>query len=276
MANYCNILVREANRTIVPWSVIPVEPTVNFSECFEEVKSGKFSNVITSVELSSCILRSAFIGQDKATANSAVEITVNVVSVCSVFGWHIKFIVSVPEQGESSSHDVLKNAFSIMMESQRRICAQTLPQPISEKIKRTNSNDLLQLANRRGLRLAHNDIESARKYFMTLTSTLWYIDGHHVTLSDRRCEIPELFQELKGYNTPEISKHRKREHTNLQAEKLTSLTGSLYDYLLTTWLKSPQWSVFYEATELLANSLNSYLEYLKKNEITSQCRHNKR
>ena len=26
MANYCNILVREANRTIVPWSVIPVEP----------------------------------------------------------------------------------------------------------------------------------------------------------------------------------------------------------------------------------------------------------
>ena len=130
--------------------------TVNFSECFEEVKSGKFSNVVTSVELSSCILRSVFIGQDKATANSAVEITVNVVSVCSVFGWHIKFIVSVPEQGESSSHDVLKNAFSIMMESQRRICAQTLPQPISEKNKKDKLfNDLLQLANRRGLRLAY-------------------------------------------------------------------------------------------------------------------------
>ena len=41
--------MREANRTIVPWSVIPVEPTINFSECFEEVKSGKFSNVVTSV-----------------------------------------------------------------------------------------------------------------------------------------------------------------------------------------------------------------------------------
>ena len=121
-----------------------------------------------------------------------MEITVNVISVCSVFGWHIKFIVSVPEQGESSSHDVLKNAFSIMMESQRCICAQTLPQPISEKNKKDKLfNDLLQLANRRGLRLAHNDIESARKYFMTLTSTLWYIDGHHVTLSDRGCEIPD-------------------------------------------------------------------------------------
>ena len=58
MVNYCNILVREA----CSWSVIPVEPTVNFSECFKEVKSGKFSNVVTSVELSSCILRSAFIG----------------------------------------------------------------------------------------------------------------------------------------------------------------------------------------------------------------------
>ena len=72
MANYCNILVRETNRTIVPWSVISVVPTVNFAECFLEVKSGKFSNVSTSLELSSSILRSAFIGQDKTTANSAV------------------------------------------------------------------------------------------------------------------------------------------------------------------------------------------------------------
>ena len=101
--------MRGTNRTIVPWSIISVESTVNFAECFLEVKSGKFSNVSTSLELLSSILRSAFMGHHKTTANSAVEIMVNVVSVCSVFGWHIKFVVSVPEQGESSSHDVLKN-----------------------------------------------------------------------------------------------------------------------------------------------------------------------
>ena len=208
MVNYCNILVRETIRTIVPWSVISVEPTVNFTECFLEVKSGKLSNVSTSLELSSSILRSAFVEQDKTTANSTVELMVNIVSECSVFGWHIKFIVLVPEQGESCSHDVLKNAFSIMMESQHHICAQTLPQPIPERSKNDKLfNDLLQLANRRDLRLAHNDIESARKYFMTITSTLSYIDGHHVTLSDHGCEIPELFQEFTGYNIPEMSKH---------------------------------------------------------------------
>ena len=70
MANYCNVLVRETNRTIVPWSMISIEPTVNFAECFQEVKSGKFSNVSTSSELLSSILCSVFIGQDKTTANS--------------------------------------------------------------------------------------------------------------------------------------------------------------------------------------------------------------
>ena len=68
-----------------------------------------FKYVSTSLELLSSILCSAFIKQDKTTVNSAVEIMVNIVSACSVFGWHIKFIVLVPEQGESSSHDVLKN-----------------------------------------------------------------------------------------------------------------------------------------------------------------------
>ena len=165
MANYCNIVVLVANRTVVPWLVISVEPIVNFADCFLEIKSGKFLNISTSLELSASILQSVYIGQDKATANSIIEKTVNVVSVCSIFGWHVKFIVSVPEEGESSSQHVFKNAFSIMMESQRRICAQTLPQPIPERNKTDKLfNDLLQLANQRGLKLPHSDIESAKKY----------------------------------------------------------------------------------------------------------------
>ena len=60
----------------------------------------------------------------------------------------------------------------------------------------------------------------------------------------------------------------------MQVEKLTSLTGSLYDYLLTTWLKSPQWSVFYIATEVLANNLPSYAEYLKSQSKKMKFHHN--
>ena len=70
------------NRIIVPWSVISLEPKVNFTECFLEAKSGKFSNVSSSLELLSSILHSVFIGQDKTTANSSVKIMVNVVSIC--------------------------------------------------------------------------------------------------------------------------------------------------------------------------------------------------
>ena len=142
MAKYCNVFVRESNRTLVPWSVVSVEPTVTFAGCFLDVKSGKFSNISTSLELSSSVLHSVYIGQDKVTANSIVEKAVNVVSVCSVFGWHVKFIVSVPEQGESSSQHVFKNAFSIMMESQCCTCAQTLPEAIPSLIKRKKTKSI--------------------------------------------------------------------------------------------------------------------------------------
>jgi len=62
-----------------------------------------------------------------------VDVTANVVSICLLFGWHVKFVVSVPEQDKSSSQTVVKNAFTIMMESQHRICAQTLSEPMPEK-----------------------------------------------------------------------------------------------------------------------------------------------
>ena len=264
MANYCNVIVRSANRTIVPWTVVIVEPSSNFENLFSQIKSGKFSNISTSLELSLSSLDSVYIGKDCSTANSSVDKTVNIVSVCVLFGWHIKFVVSVLEQGESSSQPVIRNAFSIMMESQRRICSQTLPEPVPERTKKDKLfNDLLKLAIQRGLKLPSGQIESGKRYFTTITSALWYIDGHHATLFDRGCKIPELFKEFKDYNTPESSKHRKRHHVNLDSDKLTSLVSLLYDQLLLPWLKTTQWSTFYKATELLANSCNSYLQYLK-------------
>ena len=107
MANYCNVFVRTANRTIVAWTVINVEPAINFEELFTQIKSGVFSTIPASLELSSSVLDSVYIGKNKSTANSTVDRKINVISVCSLFGLHIKFVVSVPEVGESSSNDTV-------------------------------------------------------------------------------------------------------------------------------------------------------------------------
>ena len=187
-----------------------------------------------------------------------------------------KFVVSVHEVGESSTQatTVFKNAFTIMMESQRRISAPALPEPIPEHNKKDKLyNDLLNLARERDLKLRHCDIESGKKYFMTLTSVLWYLDGHHTTLSNRGYKIPEIFKKFQGYNTPELSKHRKRQHINLDSEKLKNLVHLLYDHLLVASLSTPQWSVFHSATTSLANNLNSYLEYLKSQSTKMKIHH---
>ena len=55
------------------------------------------STILTSLELSLLILNSVYIGQAKSTANSVVDGKVNIVSVYTLIGWHVKFVVSVPE-----------------------------------------------------------------------------------------------------------------------------------------------------------------------------------
>ena len=94
MANYYNVFVRATNRTIVPWTVVTVELSMSFKDLFIQIKSGIFSTISTSLELSSSMLNAVYIGQDKSTANSLVDGKVNILSVCTLFGWHVRFVVT--------------------------------------------------------------------------------------------------------------------------------------------------------------------------------------
>ena len=52
MANYYNVFIH------APWTVINVEPSINFDELFIQIKSGVFLTISTSLELSSSVLDS--------------------------------------------------------------------------------------------------------------------------------------------------------------------------------------------------------------------------
>ena len=68
---------------------------------------------------------------------SLVEKELNTVDVCSTFGHIVKFTVSLDERpGLSSTLDVSKNAFEIMMQSQRRISKPTFPDALVECTKK--------------------------------------------------------------------------------------------------------------------------------------------
>ena len=60
------------NQTIVPWTVINVEPSINFEELLVQIKSGAFSTISAFLELLPSILDSVYIWQDKSTDNSTV------------------------------------------------------------------------------------------------------------------------------------------------------------------------------------------------------------
>ena len=52
IANHCNVFICITNQTIVPWTVINVEPSINFEELLVQIKSGAFSTISASLELS--------------------------------------------------------------------------------------------------------------------------------------------------------------------------------------------------------------------------------
>ena len=117
------------------------------------------------------------------------------------------------------------------------------------------------------MKFLSDQLESGRSYVNTVCSALWDIDGHRGTLGLRGCNVPEMFRKFNGYNTPELSKHRKRKSQNLNADKLADHTASLYNALLTSWLNTSEWVSFRHATETLARSLDSYVLHLR-----SQCK----
>lgn len=48
----------------------------------------------------------------------------------------------------------------------------------------------------------------------------------------------DLFMPFNEYNCPELSKHCKRDHENLNADKLAAFAAFVYDALLLAWLNT--------------------------------------
>lgn len=105
---------------------------------------------------------------------------------------------------------------------------------------------------------------------------LWYIDGHHAAFANLSLPIPEIFKRFSGYNTPELSKHRKRKVGNMSMsyDVLISHVSYLKECLLTSWMQQQRWSALRQLIDELATSLDDYTTYLRQqSRIVKQKQH---
>ena len=69
MASFASVNVSTPDKTLVPWSIISLDPTQNFVELFRSLQAGKYAIVKTSTELSTAVLESdgVSVGKDKSS-----------------------------------------------------------------------------------------------------------------------------------------------------------------------------------------------------------------
>ena len=259
-----SIQIASSNRCIVPWSVVIVNHMDTFEGLFQSLKAGKYTIVPPSELLNQATIDAVSVGKDKSSM-SLVGKDMNVCDVCRSFGSFVKLHVEQQRPDAPSSNTDTPDAFAILMANQRLLSSPALPDRLQERNKKDKLyNDLISLVDGMGLKWQSGEVKSGKSFLITLTNTLWYIDGHHESLSSRNCEVPQLFRPFVGYNMPELTKHRKRQSTNLSSDALSMHVSSLYYSLLVSWISTKKWEALKASTLSLAKSLDHYLAYLKE------------
>ena len=156
--------------------------------------------------------------------------------VAVVFGHFVKYIVEV---NEVMSHTILTS--QTPSESAFGLVQLSVPDKVHARTRKDELyNSVIDFMVDENLTLPSNEVGSFGKHFaQTLCNTLWYIDGCHETLAARHCPVPQIFSRFQNYNKPELSKHRKRTHLNLDSTKLMSFSSELFTLLLKECWKQP-------------------------------------
>ena len=140
-------------------------------------------------------------------------------------------------------------------------------QPGSQKLQTRSNihNDVIEFLEERQLKWKQSDVAGIGNSFLkVLVDILWFLDGHHDVLCKRGNKIPESLKHFTGHNTPEVSKHRKRNLQNLSEITLRELSNRLFTCLQDTFWERSGWKDFKSDIKSLATSISDYAAYLKQ------------
>ncbi len=180
----------------------------------------------------------------------------------------------VQATGVVSEH---RNAFEVLMNAQQQLSLKKLPDLIQQPktAKQRLMNNIITFLDERKCEWRGNDevISVGHSFVTALTDALWTIDGHHHVFSNQNVTIPSIFVKFVGYNRPEISKHRKRQASNMSGSVLRSLSLHLFHCLQAGYWNRHTWIPLKGDVEQLAQSLATYSDYLERNLKQSKVNH---
>ena len=127
-------------------------------------------------------------------------------------------------------------------------------------------NDIISFLSRHGAFFNDSsELKSAKKLVHILRDILWYVNSHHHVFQNRALALPSIFSCFTGYNTPQLSKHRKRLTCNISADQLHEFALNMSTVLQSNnFWERPQWIELKPHFVELAESLSSYGQYLTK------------
>lgn len=250
----CSVVNRTLNKTVLPWSILSAgESGITIQQFYDE-------KIVCKVqELNEMDLESAFLGKSKESLDK-IELSLSLDSAIHLFGPFLRYYTcDRPQQLPP-----MRNAFTVLMSSQRQLSLPGLPAPVTVRtIKDKLYNDCLELLKEENALFPGIEVNSSGKNFVkTVVECLWYVDGHHEKLKKQSAPIPDYFTRFTGYNLPQLSKHRKRQSTNLSSSILKSLSSSLFQNLQASFWSNTSFKCLHQHTEILAQSLASYSDYL--------------
>ena len=126
----------------------------------------------------------------------------------------------------------------------------------------------------RNLKFRPDEVDTTGKTLVALLrDILWHIDGHHHVFQQRSANIPKVFRQFTHYNTPELSKHRKRRTGNLSGELMQQHVLDLATILHATYWSREGWCEFKGAVSDLSLSLAGYVDHLSEKNKRMKFRH---
>ena len=259
------VVLEPRSTVLLSWEILGVH---NPQESFQSLFDRRIKPKISKDGTQDVTVEKCYVGHAKNSLD-VTDPALLIHEVVSSFGQYVKFQVRVGICTSDMEYQVcsgcrVQNAFDVIMQAQKDQSLPTFPERVPVRTKKDDLfNAIIDLLEQMNLTLTRNEANAGGKQLVkVLCNTLWYIDGRHDTFSARSFNIPDVFAQFQGFNRPELSKHRKREHRNLNADELRGLSSDLFAVLLNPFLRRSSWGMLQVHIEILAQSLASYADYL--------------